>query len=87
MWTFRKEHTSSRRPVPLRLYGGRIEVRLDSVNGAMAGVVTVPNTKFQYRHFTCTLTGAKGVHDLYLVFRGGERQKHNLFNFDWWQMR
>ena len=70
-----------------QLYGGRIEVRLDSVNGALAGTVNVPNTKFQYQKFTCSLTGAKGVHDLYLVFRGGERQKHNLFNFDWWQMQ
>ena len=70
-----------------QLYGGHIEVRLDSVNGALAGTVNVPNTKFQYQKFTCSLTGAKGVHDLYLVFRGGDRQKRNLFNFDWWQMR
>ena len=70
-----------------QLYGGRIEVRLDSVNGALTGTVNVPNTKFQYQRFSCSLSGAKGVHDLYLVFRGGDRQKRNLFNFDWWQMR
>lgn len=68
------------------LYGGSIEVRLDAVDGPLAGVVTVPNTKFMYETLSCKLDGAKGKHDLYLVFRGTPQQKRNLFNFDWWEM-
>lgn len=69
------------------LYGGTIEVRLDAVDGKMAGAVNVPNTRFKYREFTTGLTGCKGVHDLYFVFKGNARQKRNLFNFDWWQVK
>lgn len=69
------------------LYGGTIEVRLDAVDGKVAGVINVPNTKFEYREFTTRLTRCKGVHDLYFVFKGSDRQKRNLFNFDWWEVR
>ena len=68
------------------LFGGSIEVRLDSPTGTLAGTVTIPNTKFKYKEFSTNLTKAKGVHDLYLVFKGTDRQKRNLFNFDWWKM-
>ena len=69
------------------LYGGIIEVRLDAPDGRKAGQIHVPNTKFRYEEFTTPLTKCKGVHDLYFVFRGGERQQQNLFNFDWWEAR
>ena len=69
------------------LYGGIIEVRLDAPDGRKAGQIHVPNTKFRYEEFTTPLTKCKGVHDLYFVFRGEERQQQNLFNFDWWEAR
>lgn len=69
------------------LYGGTIEVRLDAVDGTLAGRVTVPNTKFKYEEFSCKLKKAKGKHDLYLVFKGSARQQRNLFNFDWWEVK
>lgn len=69
------------------LYGGKMEVRLDAVDGWTAGVINVPNTKFKYKEFTTGLTKCKGVHDLYFVFKGSDRQKRNLFNFDWWEVK
>lgn len=69
-----------------QLYGGEIEVRLDAPDGWKAGSVEVPHTGFKYKEFTTALTKCKGVHDLYLVFKGGARQKKNLFNFDWWRV-
>jgi len=68
------------------LYGGTIEVRLDSPRGKLAGKVTVPATKDEYQEFSCRLRGARGIHDLYFVFCGNSRQTGNLFNWDWWKM-
>lgn len=33
---------------------------------------------------SCKVKKAKGVHDLYFVFKGGDVE---LFNFDWWQFK
>ena len=68
------------------LYGGDMEIRIDDVEGPMIGKISVPNTKFKYQKFTTDLTNATGKHDLYFVFKGGKKQKRNLFNFDWWKM-
>lgn len=68
------------------LYGGTIEVRLDDVEGTLAGTLEVPYTRFKYQELTTRLVKARGVHDLYLVFKGTKKQKRNLFNFDWWKM-
>lgn len=67
------------------LYGGTIEVRLDSVEGRCIGKLQVTHTKGEYRNFQTSVEKVGGKHDLYFVFRGGDRQKHNLFNWDWWQ--
>lgn len=68
------------------LYGGTMELRLDAPDGQMIGQIEVPYTAFKYRELQCELKSAKGVHDLYMVFRGSAKQKRNLFNFDWWRM-
>lgn len=68
------------------LYGGKMELHLDDVDGPMIGKISVPNTKFKYQEFTTNLTNASGKHDLYFVFKAGKKQKRNLFNFDWWKM-
>jgi hypothetical protein len=64
--------------------GGRIEVRLDGVNGALVGTCSVPGTGGwqTWTTVSCPVTGASGTHDLYLRFTGGSG---NLFNVDWWQ--
>ena len=68
------------------LEGGKIEIRIDGVEGKVIGNVTVTNTQFKYREFTTVLEPVNGKHDLYFVFKGSRLQKKNLFNFDWWQM-
>lgn len=49
---------------------GSIEVRLDSADGPLAGTLNLSSTGGSYKDFSCSISGAKGVHDLYFVFRG-----------------
>jgi arabinoxylan arabinofuranohydrolase len=64
--------------------GGRIEVRLDGVNGTLVGTCTVRGTGGwqAWTTVSCPVTGAVGTHDLYLRFAGGSGF---LFNANWWQ--
>jgi arabinoxylan arabinofuranohydrolase len=64
--------------------GGRIEVRLDSATGTLAGTCTVPGTGGwqSWTTVSCPISGATGTHDLYLRFTGGSG---SLFNVNWWQ--
>jgi len=66
--------------------GGVIEIRLDAADGKLVGSLAVPNTKNAYEVLSCDVKGAKGVHDLFLVFRGNGYQQRNLFKLDWWSM-
>jgi beta-glucosidase len=54
---------------------GTIQVRLDSPTGPLAGTVAVPTTGDVYAYTTATapLTGAGGLHDVYLVLSPGIR--------------
>ena len=65
--------------------GGKIEVRLDSVNGRLVGTLNVPNTggMQNWRTVETSINGATGVHKLFFVFTGNGYG--NLFNFDYWQ--
>jgi hypothetical protein len=65
--------------------GGKIELRLDSTTGTLAGTCTVPGTGGwqTYTDVSCAAS-ATGTHDLYLRFTGGSG---SLFNFDRWQFR
>lgn len=65
-------------------YAGRqIELRLDSPTGAQVGTVTVPNTGgwTTFQEVTTPIQRSSGVHDLYLVARGGA----GVANIDWLQ--
>ena len=66
--------------------GGKIELHLDAVDGPVVGAATVPVTGGwqEWETVRCDVSGAKGVHDLYLRFSGGDSY---LFNVDWWQFR
>lgn len=66
--------------------GGTIEIHLDSVTGPIVGTVTVPTTDGwqDWTEVTTKITGAKGEHDLFFRFSGGEGY---LFNVDWWQFK
>ncbi|GAO28870.1 beta-glucosidase [Geofilum rubicundum JCM 15548] len=64
--------------------GGSIEIRLGAVDGTLLGVCEVENTGGwqNWKTVSSKIKKTKGVHDVYLVFKGSEDQ---LFNFDWWQ--
>jgi hypothetical protein len=64
--------------------GGSIELRLDTLTGPLAGTCSVTGTGGWQMWTTksCTVTGATGVHDLYLKFTGSSGK---LFTFNWWK--
>jgi arabinoxylan arabinofuranohydrolase len=66
--------------------GGNIELRLDGPNGTLAGTCSVPSTGGwqSWATVSANVSGASGVHDLYLKFTGGAG---NLFNLNWWQFQ
>ena len=64
--------------------GGSIELRLDSPSGNPIATCEVGATGGwqTWSSTTCDVSGASGVHDLFLKFTGGGG---SLFNIDWWQ--
>ncbi|MDP4181645.1 MAG: carbohydrate-binding protein [Bacillota bacterium] len=64
--------------------GGKIELRLDSITGALVGTCSVsPTGDWQtWADAKCDVSGLKGVHDLYLKFTGDSGY---LFNLNWWK--
>jgi len=66
--------------------GGSIEIHLDSQTGTLLGTCNVKSTggTANWAVQSCKVAKAKGVHDVYFVFKGGEG---NLFNFDWWRFK
>jgi arabinoxylan arabinofuranohydrolase len=64
--------------------GGSIELRLDSQTGMLVATCAVSATGGAQTWMTksCPVTGATGVHDLFLKFAGGSG---SLFNFNWWK--
>lgn len=61
-----------------------IEMRLDSLDGQLIATVDVPTTGGgqEWKNAVVNVTGATGVHDLYVKFVGEGEQ---LVNLDWWQ--
>jgi arabinoxylan arabinofuranohydrolase len=64
--------------------GGNIEIRLDSLTGKLAGTCKVDGTAGwqTWTTKTCSVSGATGVHDVFLKFTGGSDY---LFNLSWWK--
>lgn len=63
--------------------GGNIEVRLDSLAGALVGTCEIQPETGGWQTWTnkaCAVTGATGVHTVFLRFIGGAG---NLFNLNW----
>jgi hypothetical protein len=65
--------------------GSTLEVHLDSVDGPIAGTVMVSATggAGKWKVLRTDIHGAKGVHDLFFVFKGTPGA--DLFNFSWWR--
>jgi arabinoxylan arabinofuranohydrolase len=61
-----------------------IEIRLGGIDGALVGTCNVNNTGGldKWSTMNCKVKKAKGIHNLYFVFKGGEGE---LLNFDWWK--
>jgi hypothetical protein len=59
-------------------------ITIPSITGPLVGTCSVAGTgSWQtWATRTCTVTGATGIHDLYLRFTGGSGL---LFNFNWWK--
>jgi hypothetical protein len=64
--------------------GGSIELRLDSQTGTLVGTCAVSGTggATTWATKSCTVSGATGIHDLFLKFTGGSGE---LFKFNWWK--
>ncbi|BFT71128.1 glycosyl hydrolase family 95 catalytic domain-containing protein [Paenibacillus sp. P36] len=64
--------------------GGTIEIRLGSVAGTLAGTCTVPSTGGGqiWQTVSCGITGATGVKNVYLVYKG---TGGSLFHLNWFQ--
>lgn len=65
------------------LYGGKIEIHTDKIDGPLLGTVQVNRSGEGdvFNTITTPLKSIKGTHDLYFVFRG----EKDLFYFDWWR--
>lgn len=64
---------------------GQIEIRIDEIEGQVIGTVDVKKTggDEKFRTVSTKVENVKGVHDLYLHFKG----LNGTFNFDWWQFQ
>ncbi len=65
------------------LYGGKIEIHTDKIDGPIMGTINVTTSEEGdlWKTITTPVKNIKGVHDLFFVFRG----EKDLFNFDWWK--
>jgi hypothetical protein len=67
--------------------GGKIEIRIDGKNGQLLGTLNVSATggEQSWKTLSCKVETAKGIHDMYFVFRGGKGK--GLFNYDFWKLK
>lgn len=65
------------------LYGGKIEIRTDKIEGSVIATVNVgpQGEGGKWKTVSAPVSKVNGVHDVYFVFKG----EKDLFNFDWWQ--
>ena len=61
-----------------------IELHIDAVDGPVVGTLQVGKTD-GFKNLSCKLSGAKGVHDLFFVFKG--EAKKDLFEWDYWTIK
>ncbi|GIP53790.1 carbohydrate-binding protein [Paenibacillus vini] len=65
--------------------GGTIELHIDRADGPLIGVLSISSTggETAWKTKTASISGATGVHDLYMVYKGASTG--NLFKVDYWQ--
>ncbi len=66
------------------LYGGKIEIRIDKVDGRVIATINIgpQGEGGKWKTISAPVDNVNGVHDVYFVFRG----EKDLFDFDWWQL-
>ena len=68
------------------IYGGKIEIHADKIDGPIIATVDVNTTTEEgiWKSFTALVNNnVKGVHDVYFIFKG----EKDLFYFDWWKFK
>lgn len=60
-----------------------IELRLDQPDGKLIGTLAIPAAGASWIERKTEITGAQGIHDLFLVFRGESQEK--LFKLNYWR--
>jgi hypothetical protein len=67
--------------------GGALEFRIDSPTGTLVGSVVIPATSGWQTWSTVnsTVSGASGLHDLYVIFRAPAGSRTGLGNLNWFQ--
>ncbi len=65
------------------LYGGKMEIHTDKIDGPLISTVVVNGSGEGdiWKTVSAPVKKVKGVHDVFFVFKG----EKDLFNFDWWQ--
>lgn len=68
--------------------GGTIEIRLDSIDGPVAGSAVieagkVKDMKTGWKKASSKVKTTAGIHNVYFVFTNPRSEKQNLFNIDW----
>ncbi|EPR10369.1 carbohydrate-binding protein [Ruminiclostridium papyrosolvens] len=81
---FRNGVTAFKARVASGASGGNIEIRLDSITGPLVGTCPVTSTGGwqTWADATCNVSGASGIHNLYLKFTGGSGY---IFNLNWFR--
>jgi arabinoxylan arabinofuranohydrolase len=81
---FGKGASSFEANVATTAVGSAIEIRLDSLTGTLIGKLALKATGGwqSWKNQSAKVSKAKGVHDVFFVFKGTE---NNLFNFNWWK--
>jgi len=69
------------------LPGTTMELRVDGVDGPLIGTLLVDNADAvgQWRGKKASVSGATGVRDLYIIFRGKQGGNQSLLDFDYWR--
>lgn len=67
------------------LAGGKIEFRIDALDGPVIASVDVKGKSDSWKEFSSKVQPTQGVHDLYITFTGAESEP--LMLFDWWSMK
>lgn len=62
---------------------GTMELHLDKADGPLIGTLSIANTSGEWKTTITSVTGASGVHDLFLVCKGDT--DGDLFKLDWWR--